>query len=310
MFCDKEVVRKIWANDGIGGDKMKIQKGKKNGVFVLLVFLFLIIFTLTLILLLTWGVSTSLKSVAEFRKNKLGFPKEFAWENYSTVFNNFSAPVGEQFVYIDTMILNSILYCVGTSIIAMVTPFICAYLTVKFKYKFGKLIYGIVLVTMMLPIIGSEPSTFRVLNVFGLTDSIFAMYILKMNFLGIYFLLFCATVKGIPQSFSEAAYLDGASEMSILIRIIFPMAKNTILVIFLLGVIATWNDYQSVILYFPSFPTIAYGVFDLSRSTDSDLSFVPMQMAGMFLVMVPTLIVFVIFHDKMMGNLSMGGLKE
>ena len=109
MFCDKEVVRKIWANDGIGGNKMKIQKGKKNGVFVLLVFLFLIIFTLTLILLLTWGVSTSLKSVAEFRKNKLGFPKEFAWENYSTVFNNFSAPVGEQFVYIDTMILNSIL---------------------------------------------------------------------------------------------------------------------------------------------------------------------------------------------------------
>lgn len=289
---------------------MKLQKRKGNGAFVWLVLLFLIIFTLTLVLLFTWGVSTSLKSISEFRGNKLGFPNSFEWSNYSTVLENFFVLVDEYPIYIGGMLVNSLLYCVGCSLIGTITPFICAYLTVKFNYKFGKVIYGIVLVTMMLPIIGSEPSTLRVLDTFGLTDSIFGMYILKMNFLGIYFLLFCATVKSIPQSFSEAAYLDGASEQSILINIIFPMAKNTILVIFLLSVITYWNDYQSVIIYFPSYPTLAYGMFDLSRSTGSDLSYVPMQMAGMFIVMVPTLVAFVIFHDKMMGNLSMGGLKE
>ena len=289
---------------------MELRKRKGNGIFVWIILLFLVIFTITLLLLLIWGLSTSLKSVSEFRKNKLGFPRSLAWVNYSTVLKNFSVMVGEYPIDIKGMLINSLLYCVGCSIIATITPFICAYLTVKFDFKFGKVVYGTVLVTMMLPIIGSEPSTLRILYFLGLDDSIFGMYILKMNFLGIYFLLFCSTVKSIPQSFSEAAYLDGASEQSILMNIIFPMSKNSILVIFLLSLIACWNDYQSVIIYFPSYPTIAYGVFDISRSTDSDLSYVPLQMASMFIVMVPTLVVFIIFHDKMMGNLSMGGLKE
>lgn len=289
-------------------------KRKSFSVLNVVVLTFLSAFALILFLLLLWGLFASLKDVSEFRNNVLWLPHgrvwQWSWSNFSEVFNNFSVLVGEEPVDMWSQLWNSVLYCLGVAFFATITPCLCAYCTVKFKYKFGKLIYAIVLITMMLPIIGATPSEIRVLDALGLYDSFFGLYILKMNFLGFYFLIFCANMRAIPDSYAEAANLDGASEYQILFQVILPLARNTFFTIFLLQVIALWNDYQTIILYLPTHPTLAYGVFDLSMSTDSVMSFVPMKMAGIFIVMVPTFLAFLIFHDKLMGNLSMGGLKE
>ena len=73
-----------------------------------------------------------------------------------------------------------------------------------------------------------------------------------------------------------------------------------------------WNDYQTLLIYAPSHPTIVYGLFKVmtDSSGSSVRGQVPVQMAGCTLVTVPVIMLFIIFRNKLMGNLTIGGVKE
>ena len=116
--------------------------------------------------------------------------------------------------------------------------------------------------------------------------------------------------RGIPKDFADAAYIDGASEWQVLFRIMMPMARNTLFTVILLNFIGYWNDYQTPLLYIPSYPTMAYGLYLFSNDTTNALSTVPMKITGCMIMMLPILVLFLFFHKRLIGNLSMGGLKE
>ena len=71
-----------------------------------------------------------------------------------------------------------------------------------------------------------------------------------------------------------------------------------------------WNDFQTPLLYLPTYPTLAYWLYRFTENTKVELSFVPVKAAGAMLLVVPIFILFAAFNKKMMGNLSLGGLKE
>ena len=133
---------------------------------------------------------------------------------------------------------------------------------------------------------------------------------MKMTCLGMYFLVFHATFKSLPDDFAEAAYLDGASELRVMVNIYLPLAKFTFFTILLLNFITFWNDYQVPLIYIPSYPTVAYGIFTYSNSNLTDNSNVPSQITGSIIMIVPILILFLVFHKRLIGNVSMGGIKE
>lgn len=91
-----------------------------------------------------------------------GWPWNWAWENYGSVFRTFAIPVeagaGSRDVYFLEMMWYSLLYAVGCSFAATFVASIVAYLVAKFPYKFSKVVYTIVIVAMILPIVGSLPS--------------------------------------------------------------------------------------------------------------------------------------------------------
>ena len=180
----------------------------------------------------------------------------------------------------------------------------------RFNFKFNAVIKGIVIVTMILPIIGSAPAEIQLLRDLKLYDSIIGNWIQKFHFLGMYFLVFSAAFEVIPKDFAEAAYMDGASEFKLLTKVMFPMVSTIFTTIMLINFIALWNDYQTPMLYLPSHPTLAYGIFDLSRSTLDGMNNVPTRMAGCVILLVPILIIFIAFRKKIMGNITLGGVKE
>lgn len=291
---------------------------KGTSTFYVILFFFLTLFAISFIMLLLWTVFAALKPVGEFRTNKIWLPHghiwEWSWSNIGYVFSNFKMnvlrngtnieiPVYEQLIY-------SVLYAGGCSLIGTFVPYIVAYAVANFNYKFSKLIYAVVLVVMVLPIVGSYPSEIYVLKRLRLYDTFLGIYIQKANFLGLYFLVLHANLVSVPKSFYEAAYIDGASEFRVMMSIVLPLIKNTFLTIFLLQVINYWNDYQTVLLYLPTHPTVSLGLFDLSESLTQGLNNVPMKMTGCMIVMIPTLILFLLFNEKLTGNMSMGGLKE
>ena len=119
-------------------------------------------------------------------------------------------------------------------------------------------------------------------------------------------------------AYREAASIDGASDFTIMFRIYFPMAIKTIGTVFLIQFIALWNDWQSAMLYLPTHPTLARAVYEMSLGksdigTGTEkflLQTAPLKITASMILALPITIIFVIFRNKLMGNVSVGGLKE
>ena len=73
--------------------------------------------------------------------------------------------------------------------------------------------------------------------------------------------------------------------------------------------IGFWNDYQVPLLYMPSYPTVAYGMYNMANTRENNLSSVPMRMTGAMLMFIPIFTLFLIFQKRLLGNLTVGGIK-
>ena len=132
-----------------------------------------------------------------------------------------------------------------------------------------------------------------------------------------YFLVFFAFFQGIPDSFAEAAEVDGASQLRILLSIMFPMAIKMITTVALILFVQYWNDYNTPFLFLPTHPTLSYAVFkvvvrkDFVWTTENayEMHFAPAQIAACMMLALPIIVIFIAFKNKLMGNVSLGGVK-
>ena len=278
----------------------------------------LILYSVSLLLPILWGLSTSLKTDLDFYLNPFWLPDgwfwNWQWSNYSYAFMNFvvkvEAGAGFRIIYMEEMFLYTILYALGCAFFQSFVCCVVAYMVVKFDYFFSKVIYTVVIVAMILPIVGSLPSEIQMSRALGFFDTIWGMWIMKSHFLGMYFLVFHAMFRGIPKEFADAARVDGAGNFQVLFSIMMPLVRNTLFTVILLNFIGYWNDYQVPLIYLPSYPTIAYGLYLFNFSTINSLSTIPMKITGCMIMTLPILIVFLIFRNRLIGTISIGGLKE
>ena len=94
------------------------------------------------------------------------------------------------------------------------------------------------------------------------------------------------------------------------LSIMLPMAVPTFFALTLMQFITYWNDWQASMIYFPSTPTVAYALYTFQfPGAGNKTTGVPYIMSACILVAIPILILFVIFRNKIMGSVSIGGLK-
>lgn len=284
-------------------------KQKKFSVMSVLLMVVLLFYSVLLVSMFCWCLLNSVKDGIDMSTRPFGLPQFWMFENYAAVFKNMrvqtiSPPI--RWVYFEEMFLNSILYSLGCTIAATMTPCIVAYLTAKYNFRLNKVIHGLVIITMILPIVGSLPSELSLIKSLNFYDHIWGMYILKANFLGMYFLVFYATFRSLSWEYAEAAFVDGASHFMVMTRIMLPLVKSTILAVGVMVFIGFWNDYQTPMIYMPSHATISFGLFQFTNASGGSPSEV---LAASIVVMLPMLIVFIIFKDKFIGNLTVGGIK-
>ena len=296
--------------------KIKRQTTKLNWLLITILVL-LSLYLLSMLLLMLWNLMTTLKSTYEyeFLENRLGFPQDPTLENYITALKYFYVKVFDEqtgvYYYYNIWLQfgNSLLYSVGCAITQTLTPCLVAYIVARYRYKFLNIYYMIVIITMSLPIIGALPSEIMISKILRLYDNFWGQWIMKAHFLGMYFLVFHAQFKMIPYEYTEAAKIDGASNFRTMTMIIMPLAWSTISTVLLLSFVGFWNDYQAPMLYLPSYPVAAYGIFLFQDSQEQLLSYTPTKLAGITLLAIPIVIVFLVFQNKLMTNLSIGGLK-
>ncbi len=284
--------------------------------------IFLTIYTLSMCYLFLWGIGNSVKSHREFSSDAVsifpsGAPWEWDWNKYAEVIKGFTVPVTTTdglsvSVGIGWQILYTLLYAGGGALITLSCCCIVGYMTAKYNYFFSRIVYATVLVTMVIPVIGSTPSLIIFLRTLGLYDTYIGTYIMKFNFHNMYFLLIHAAYSRISKEYSEAATIDGASHLQIFLKIMIPMIWPTLTAIYLIFFIGFWNDYQMALVYMPSHPTLAYGVYYAgmgNRSTFMSRSDT-YRFASCMILALPILALFIALRNKIMGNVTAGGVKE
>ena len=212
--------------------------------------------------------------------------------------------------YFGEILLNTVLYTIGGAFIMALVPCIIGYMCAKYPYKFSSILVAVALFAMIMPSVGTYPVELILLRRLGIYNSIWGNWIQTFSFTGSYFFVYIAFFSGVDQTYTEAAEIDGASQLRVLIQIIIPLASKMIATVFLIQFIHRWNDYQAPLLYLPTHPTLSYALFMRIGVVSSDaINDLPGKCAGCLMLALPIIVLFIAFRDKIMGNVSMGGLK-
>lgn len=297
-----------------------ITKKKPFNVVATVTIVLLVLYAISMFIPIFWTVMTTLKTRFEYESlgNALWLPKEgITFENFTLAYEYFKidvtkGPVGRTETiefYIFDQFVNSILYSCGCAFGITLSSLVMGYATARFSYRFSNVIYSFVLVTLALPIVGSLPSEIAVSRGLRIFDTFPGIWIMRANFLNTYFLIFYAQFKMIPRDYTEAAKIDGASPLTIMTKIIVPLAMGTVTTVFVLNFIGYWNDFQIPMVYLPSHPVAAYGMYRFQEDRIEKIDYTSARLAGICIMALPIIVFYGIFNRKLNVNMSVGGIK-
>lgn len=116
--------------------------------------------------------------------------------------------------------------------------------------------------------------------------------------------------KSLARDYEEAAYVDGAGYFRTMVQVILPMAKPSIVTVVLFNFLAFWNEYiiSMTMLTKPELKTLPVGLMNLMAAQRSAVQYGQMY-AGLVIVMLPTLILYMCVQKKLTEGMTLGGLK-
>lgn len=226
----------------------------------------------------------SFKSNNEFLSTGvLELPKALDFSNYKTAFVDGQMLLGFK---------NTFVIFVLSMIGKLTLGSMFAYAMNRFDFKMKKLIMTLFMLAMLIPGITSQVATFQIINSIGLFNTMWAVIILNLGTDVISIYIFLQYLDEIPISLDESAYLDGASYFGIFWRIILPNLKAPIVTMLIISGVGVYNDFYNPFLYMPdrNLKVISTALFAFKGPYGTNW---PVILAGVIIVILPILIVFV-----------------
>ncbi len=282
----------------------KRKKPKASFLVVkIIVFILFVVYAFTLFYAMLWAISTSLKTQVEYYDNVNGLPKHWMFKNYISAFKSVKVENNNMFI----MFINSIWYACGGAALQVLTSTVVAYVVSKYKFPGRGFLYGLALVTMMIPIVGSFPSQYRVYRTLGILDSPLLLVTKAAGF-GFNFIVMYSFFKTLSWTYAEAAFIDGASHLRVFLRVMLPMSLPVMGSLFLVATIQLWNNYMEPILFLQSYPTLMSGLYIFQLQMSRDVNY-PLLFAGLIVSVIPVVLMFIFFQNTIMDSMSVGGIK-
>ena len=279
------------------------------------IFIYLVLGLLAVLILIpvVWVMVASVKETVEHYGNPWALPTHLHWQNFADAWTK--ANMGGY-------MLHSVLITVMALAILLVVALPASYCLARFKFVGNKLLntcfmaglfinvnYIVVPIYLMLSDADKWCKTtlgqamllnnhFVVAVVYAATALPFTIYLLSSYF---------ATL---PHDFEEAAYIDGAGYWRTMLEIIFPMAKPSIITVILFNFLSFWNEYIIIKTLVTDRDqwTLPAGLLNLMQAQQSAAEYGPMY-AGLVLVMLPVLILYICVQKNLTKGMTVGGLK-
>ncbi|MCB0731737.1 MAG: carbohydrate ABC transporter permease [Ignavibacteriae bacterium] len=261
----------------------------------------LIIYSIALLSLgpFIWMILTSLKDMSEiFIYPPKFIPEKFYFENYIKAFQ--AAPFGGYYI-------NSLIVAFSVTLGQLITCSMAAFSFARLKFKGRDTLFYLFLATMMIPYNVTMIPSFLVLHWLGWVDTYYALIVPGLASAFGTFLLRQFFV-GIPKELEEAAYLDGATKLQVLLRIIVPLAKPALATLAIFTFMGTFNDFiwALIVINSDSMNTVQLG---LAIFRDRYLTQWDLLMAGSVTASLPILIVFFFAQKYFIRGITLSGMK-
>jgi N-acetylglucosamine transport system permease protein len=279
------------------------------------IFIYLVLGLLAVLILIpvVWVMVASVKETVEHYGSPWALPTHIHWQNFADAWTK--ANMGGY-------MLHSVTITAMALAILLVVALPASYCLARFKFVGNKLLntcfmaglfinvnYIVVPIYLMLSDADKWCKTtlgqamllnnhFVVAVVYAATALPFTIYLLSSYF---------ATL---PHDFEEAAYIDGAGYWRTMLEIIFPMAKPSIITVILFNFLSFWNEYIIIKTLVTDRDqwTLPAGLLNLMQAQQSAAEYGPMY-AGLVLVMLPVLILYICVQKNLTKGMTVGGLK-
>lgn len=268
----------------------------------ILYYLILIILSVVMVLPLIWMFLSSLKTTEEIFAVPLEWlPKIPQWGNFSGALE--LAPFG-------LYIFNSTMTALLIVIFQIILSSMLAYALTQLEFKGKNLLFNSILMTYMLPAAATYVPSYVIVAKLGLLDTLTGIVISNIASVFCVFLLRQAFMQ-VPKELIEAARLDGASDVSILLKVMMPMSKSSIFTVGLISFVQMYNNYlwPSLIVKSQEKYLITVGLNQFFTSQGTFASQWPKIMAANVLAVIPLLLLFVILQKWFIKGIGDSGLK-
>ncbi len=281
-------------------------------ISLIITYVFLVIMAVLFLFPFYWMIITSMKSGAEIQGLLEGYEGVQTFWPVNIV-NNY-ADLSSTFDF-GTYMGNTLIVGIFTTIGTVLTCILGAFALARLNFKGQNLVFTLMLATMMIPGEMMVITNYLTVSNFGWTDgsrlgaylamivpfmtSVSYTYLLRQNF------------KQIPNELYLAAKVDGKSDWQYLWKVMVPLASSTLVTIFILSLMGSWNAYvwpNLIASGNDSLKLVSNGLRD-SFQTGTDFDEYGRQMAATVLVTVPLLVVFIIFRKYIMRGVSRAGIK-
>ncbi len=287
--------------------KMNLSK-----LYKIFIYVALLAVAISIVIPVGWVFLASIKENSEFYGNPWTLPKGIYFQNFIDAFEK--AKMGEYF-------LNSIFVTCLALLILLVVALPAAYVLARYRFFGSKLInimfmgglfinvnYIVVPIFLMfvdadkfLRLLGTDGfflnNLFVVALVYASTALPFTIYLLSGFFVTI------------PRDYEEAAYMDGSGYFRTMVQIMMPMALPSIITVILFNFLSFWNEYIiSMTLLTKDSKTLPVGLMQLMQAQKAAANYGQLY-AGLVIVMLPTLILYILVQKKLTQGMSLGGLK-
>jgi multiple sugar transport system permease protein len=257
--------------------------GKKYAIYLIAIPVFVVMVLPYLYLLL--------QSLAPWNEvDKQFFPSSLSLRSYNWIWTGGGFGVAEPWIQ---TFLNSVLVSVVDSIVVVAVGAIVGYALSVLKFRGQKVVYNFILFQMFYPAIILLVPTFLIIRFFGLYNTYWAMIIPRLVNLWAIF-MYVGAFGAIPIEAIEAARLDGASELSIIFRIMIPISRSITTIIFLFVFMDRWTEllWDLIVVKTPTTQTLNVLLTTLFGPYNT---FPGPLYAGGVLLTFPLLILFILF---------------
>lgn len=247
-----------------------------------------------------WLLRSSFMSRAEiFAQPMRWLPERFRWENY------YEALVSASFL---TYFGNS-LFLVAVNILGkLLSSSLAAFGFARIQFRGRGAMFGIVMITMMIPSAVMLIPQFLMWNQLGLYDTYWPLTLPSFFLDAFYIFLLKQFFSTIPMDYDEAATIDGAGYLQIYGRILLPMCKPALMTVAVFTFMNTWNDFMGPLIYLKSSSkfTVSLGLQVFISEFTTDWHY---MMAASTVAVIPMIVIFFFAQRYFIEGISFNGLK-